>query len=49
MGQLGDPATYSDGKSDVAALSRELEAARAEAERLTARWEDLELKRSAAT
>jgi ATP-binding cassette subfamily F protein uup len=46
MGQLGDPATYNDGKSDVAALSRELEAARAEAERLTQRWEELELKRA---
>ncbi len=49
MGQLGDPATYSDGTSDVAALNRELEAVRSEVERLTARWEDLELKRNAAT
>jgi ATP-binding cassette subfamily F protein uup len=43
--KLGDPATYAGG-SDVAALNRELEAARAEAERLTARWEELETKRS---
>ena len=44
--KLGDPATYAGG-SDVAALNRELEAARAEVDRLTARWEDLETKRSA--
>ncbi|HYP87928.1 MAG TPA: ATP-binding cassette domain-containing protein, partial [Polyangiaceae bacterium] len=47
-GQLGDPATYSSG-ADVTALNRDLEAARAEADRLTARWEELELKRSSAT
>jgi ABC transport system ATP-binding/permease protein len=45
--KLGDPATYAGGSGDVTALNRELEAARAEAERLTARWEELELKRSA--
>ncbi|HVY25078.1 MAG TPA: ABC-F family ATP-binding cassette domain-containing protein [Polyangiaceae bacterium] len=44
--KLGDPATYAGG-SDVTALNRELEAARVEAERLTARWEELETKRSA--
>jgi ATP-binding cassette subfamily F protein uup len=43
--KLGDPATYAGG-TDVAALNRDLEAARAEAERLTARWEELETKRS---
>lgn len=43
--KLGDPATYAGG-ADVAALNRQLEAARAEAERLTARWEELETKRS---
>jgi ABC transport system ATP-binding/permease protein len=47
-GKLGDPATYAAG-GDVTALNRELETARAEAERLTARWEELETKRSAAT
>jgi len=47
-GQLGDPATYSSG-ADVTALNRDLEAARAEADRLTARWEELEVKRSSAT
>ncbi len=44
--QLADPATYSKG-ADVAGLNRQLEAARAEAEQLTLRWEELELKRSA--
>ena len=44
--KLSDPATYASGV-DVPALNRELEAARAEAERLTARWEELETKRSA--
>jgi ATP-binding cassette subfamily F protein uup len=43
--KLGDPATYASG-ADVSALNRELEAARAEAERLTARWEELESKRA---
>jgi ATP-binding cassette subfamily F protein uup len=45
--KLGDPATYASG-TDVAAVNRELEQARADAERLTARWEELELKRSSA-
>ncbi len=44
--KLGDPATYAGGV-DVPALNRELAAARDEAERLTARWEELETKRSA--
>jgi len=43
-GKLGDPSTYASGR-DVAALNRELGQARAEAERLTARWEELEVKR----
>jgi ATP-binding cassette subfamily F protein uup len=46
--KLGDPATYASG-ADIPALNRELEAARAEAERLTARWEELETKKNAAT
>ena len=44
--RLGDPATYSSGSADVAALNRDLQAARDDAERLTARWEELETKRS---
>ena len=48
QGKLGDPATYAGG-GNVVAVQRELEAARAEAERLTARWEELEVKRSSAT
>jgi len=44
--KLGDPATYAGGGADVASLKRELEAARAEVERLTARWEELETKRA---
>jgi ABC transport system ATP-binding/permease protein len=42
--KLGDPATYSAG-ADVPALNRDLKSARDEAERLTARWEELENKR----
>jgi ATP-binding cassette subfamily F protein uup len=42
--KLGDPATYAAGV-DVPALNRDLQAARDEAERLTARWEELENKR----
>jgi ATP-binding cassette subfamily F protein uup len=44
--RVADPATYTDG-TDVAALVRQLEAARAESTRLLARWEELELKREA--
>jgi ATP-binding cassette subfamily F protein uup len=43
--KLGDPATYASG-ADITALNRELEGARGEVERLTARWEELETKRS---
>lgn len=46
--KMGDPATYAGG-GDIAALNRELAAARAEADKLTARWEELEAKKSAAT
>jgi ATP-binding cassette subfamily F protein uup len=45
-GRLSDPAVYAGGGNELAALNRELAAARAEAERLTQRWEDLEVKRS---
>ena len=44
--RLADPVTYTDG-SDVAALVRALDEARAEGTRLLARWEELELKREA--
>jgi len=42
--QLADPATYSAGGSDVADLTRRLSEARAEVERLMARWMALEEK-----
>ncbi|MEZ4385159.1 MAG: ABC-F family ATP-binding cassette domain-containing protein [Nannocystaceae bacterium] len=45
--RLGDPAIYQDGATDVAALSRELEAARDEAAALLDRWEALESRREA--
>ena len=46
--RLADPATYQDGDGDeIAALRTEVEAAREEAERLTARWEELETRREA--
>ncbi len=44
--KLGDPSIYAGGNAEVAAVNRELEAARAESERLTARWEELETKRA---
>ncbi|MEZ4224867.1 MAG: ABC-F family ATP-binding cassette domain-containing protein [Polyangiaceae bacterium] len=39
---LGDPKTYTDTQRDVAELGRDLERTKAEAEVLTARWEELE-------
>jgi ATP-binding cassette subfamily F protein uup len=39
---LSDPATYAQGGAKVAELNAELDAARAEVERLMARWEELE-------
>jgi ATP-binding cassette subfamily F protein uup len=44
--RLGDPATYANGASDVPTLNRQLDEARAEAERLTLRWEELETRRA---
>jgi ATP-binding cassette subfamily F protein uup len=44
--RLSDPDTYANGHLEVAALQRELDVAKAETERLMARWEDLESKRS---
>jgi ABC transport system ATP-binding/permease protein len=49
MGKLGDPSTYAGGGNEAASVQRELEAAKADAQRLTARWEELEVKRSSAT
>jgi ATP-binding cassette subfamily F protein uup len=44
---LADPATYAArGKQGMSALSAELTRAKAEVERLTARWEELELRQS---
>ena len=40
--KLADPETYQGEGDSVAALRTELEAAEAEAQRLTARWEELE-------
>jgi ATP-binding cassette subfamily F protein uup len=45
---LADPATYQQGGAAVAGLRAELEAAGAEAERLYARWQELEAIRAAA-
>jgi ATP-binding cassette subfamily F protein uup len=44
--KLADPALYATRGQEVAPLQRELEAARAEAARLVARWEALEAKKA---
>ena len=44
--RLSDPATYARGGPDVAELRSALSDAKAEAERLMARWEELENKRA---
>jgi len=44
--RLSNPATYADGGKEVSALQAALEAEKAEVERLMARWEALESKRS---
>ena len=46
--QLSNPATYSAGGQEVARVTALLDAAKAEAERLTLRWEELELKQEEA-
>jgi len=46
-GRLADPNTYAKGGGEVAGLRAELEAAKAHAQKLTARWEELELKKLA--
>ena len=42
--RLSDPATYTRGGTEVAELRRELDTAKSQVERLTARWEELENK-----
>ena len=47
LGQtLADPKTYAAGGKEVARVSAELERAKAEVDKLTLRWEELELKRA---
>jgi ATP-binding cassette subfamily F protein uup len=46
---LADPGVYATRGAEVAALTADLEKKRAEAQRLVARWEELETKREAAT
>jgi len=46
--QLSNPATYAGGGQEVSRVTALLEAAKAEAERLTLRWEELALKQEEA-
>jgi ATP-binding cassette subfamily F protein uup len=46
--ELAKPETFTDDGTKARALTADLERARAEAERLTARWEELEAKKSGA-
>jgi len=47
LGQtLADPKTYAAGGKEIARVTAELERAKAEVDKLTARWEELELKRA---
>jgi ATP-binding cassette subfamily F protein uup len=43
---LADPSTYSGGGKEIAKVTAELELAKAAVEKLTKRWEELELKQS---
>jgi ATP-binding cassette subfamily F protein uup len=45
---LADPATYASGGREVAKLTDSLASAKAETERLTKRWEELERKQEEA-
>jgi ATP-binding cassette subfamily F protein uup len=47
--QLGDPTLHAKRGHEVPGLMAKLEAAKAEAATLTARWEELEMKREAAS
>jgi ATP-binding cassette subfamily F protein uup len=44
--ELADPSLYSSRAAEVPAITQKLEAARAEAAKLTARWEELEAKKA---
>ena len=47
LGQtLADPKTYAAGGKEIARVTAELERAKAEVDKLTSRWEELELKRA---
>jgi ATP-binding cassette subfamily F protein uup len=46
--ELANPATFSDDGTNARALTADLERAKADAERMTARWEELEAKKTAA-
>jgi len=46
-GELADPSLYSARAAEVPALTQKLEAARADAAKLIARWEELEAKKEA--
>jgi len=47
LGQtLADPKTYAAGGKELARVTAELELAKAQVDKLTARWEELELKRA---
>jgi ATP-binding cassette subfamily F protein uup len=43
--ELADPSLYASRAAEVPAITQKLEAARAEAAKLTARWEELEAKK----
>jgi ATP-binding cassette subfamily F protein uup len=43
--KLADPATYASGGKEVAQLNAEVADAKAQVDKLTLRWEELELKR----
>jgi len=43
---LADPSSYAGGGKEIAKITAELEAAKAAVDKLTLRWEELELKRS---
>ena len=47
--KLADPSLYTGRNGDVGRMQAALDRARAEAARLTARWEELETKRDAST
>jgi ATP-binding cassette subfamily F protein uup len=47
LGQtLADPKTYAAGGKELASVTAQLASAKAEVDKLTQRWEELELKRA---